>query len=472
MNNIASKPRIHISEKKIKPLPHRYGTIFRDFLFINFALYLSARLSYGEITPFDLEWRHFRLIAFVNVVWALLAMRFEAYRWYEQNRIEIELAKLGEVFIFHLALVTLYLYHFQIAVPNSVFLFMFYATAILLIGGTRVFMRMSMLHPVGGFRYVVVGGEQENLKKLLTAFNFSFQGAAELVGRFGRSQLPQVANIGTYEELIPYLEEGPEIDKLIFFYSRLSHDEEQEVIRICKNQFIEVEVAPRATSIFPRGYKGQQLGEMTMLTIKEEPLMRLRNKVMKRLFDIAFSLGVLLFIFPIMFIVVSILIKLESKGPIFFRQERSGYRNKVFKMIKFRTMCENENSDTVQATAKDMRITKVGAFLRRTSLDEFPQFINVFLGQMSVVGPRPHMLLHTHQYSRIIQPYMIRHKVKPGVTGWAQINGYRGPTDEKWKMEKRVQYDVWYLENWSILLDLRCIVFTVVNAIRGEENAL
>ena len=170
--------------------------------------------------------------------------------------------------------------------------------------------------------------------------------------------------------------------------------------------------------------------------------------------------------------IVALAIYREDPGPIFFRQERTGYRNNVFKMWKFRSMRINERSDSKQATRGDDRITRVGAFLRKTSLDEFPQFINVFLGDMSVVGPRPHMIKHTEEYARIIDTFMIRHKVKPGVTGLAQINGYRGPTDEVWKMEKRVEYDVWYLENWSLLMDLRCIIMTVYNAVRGEENAL
>lgn len=131
----------------------------------------------------------------------------------------------------------------------------------------------------------------------------------------------------------------------------------------------------------------------------------------------------------------------------------------------------NADADNVQATANDPRKTKLGDFLRRTSIDELPQFINVFLGNMSVVGPRPHMLKHTEEYSRLIDKYMVRHIVKPGITGWAQINGYRGQTEQLWQMEKRVEYDVWYIENWSFMLDLKIIVRTVFNAIHGEKNA-
>lgn len=131
----------------------------------------------------------------------------------------------------------------------------------------------------------------------------------------------------------------------------------------------------------------------------------------------------------------------------------------------------NVDSDRAQATKDDPRKTKLGDLLRRTSLDELPQFINVFKGDMSIVGPRPHMLRHTEEYSKLVDQYMVRHLVKPGITGWAQVNGYRGPTDELWKMEKRVEYDVWYIEHWTFLLDLKIMARTVLNAIHGEENA-
>jgi exopolysaccharide biosynthesis polyprenyl glycosylphosphotransferase len=293
-----------------------------------------------------------------------------------------------------------------------------------------------------------------------------------MVGRFGDDRHDGVRDLGDFGDIKGFLESGPDIDKLIFFNSTLSLEEEQEIMRLCQNQFIDVEIAPRETTLFPRAYRTQQLGDLSILTLKEVPLMSLRNKVVKRAFDIVVSSFVILFIYPILLPIVACMIYREDPGPIFFRQERTGYRSASFKMWKFRSMRINRDADARQAIRGDDRITRVGAFLRRTSLDEFPQFINVFLGQMSVVGPRPHMLSHTEEYSRIIDTYMIRHQAKPGVTGLAQINGYRGPTDELWKMEKRVEYDVWYLENWSFLMDIRCIFMTVYNAIRGEENAL
>ena len=178
-----------------------------------------------------------------------------------------------------------------------------------------------------------------------------------------------------------------------------------------------------------------------------------------------------LLFYPLVYIPVAIAIKLSSPGPVYFRQERTGYLGDTFKCLKFRTMRVNANSDKYQATQNDPRKTRVGDFLRRTSIDELPQFINVWRGDMSIVGPRPHMLKHTEDYTRLVDSYMVRHAVKPGITGWAQVNGLRGLTDELWKMERRVEHDVWYIENWTFLLDLKIMVRTVINAVQGEKNA-
>lgn len=160
-----------------------------------------------------------------------------------------------------------------------------------------------------------------------------------------------------------------------------------------------------------------------------------------------------------------------SPGPIFFKQKRSGEENKEFWCYKFRSMRVNKDSDKVQATLNDPRKTRLGNFMRKTSIDELPQFINVLLGDMSVVGPRPHMLKHTEEYSKLIDKYMVRHLVKPGITGWAQVTGFRGETKELWQMEGRVERDIWYLEHWTFMLDLYIIYKTVKNAVRGEKEA-
>ena len=215
----------------------------------------------------------------------------------------------------------------------------------------------------------------------------------------------------------------------------------------------------------------QSFGHIPIISLRTEPLENLLNRVIKRAFDVFFSFLTIIFVFSWLFPILAILIKLESKGPVFFVQERSGRNNNPFKCYKFRSMKVNKDSDKVQATRNDSRITKVGAFLRRTSLDELPQFFNVLRGNMSVVGPRPHMIKHTTQYAELIDMFMVRHFLKPGITGWAQISGFRGETQTVDAMLQRVEADVWYLENWSFLLDLKIVVLTIRNSVIGEKNA-
>ena len=203
------------------------------------------------------------------------------------------------------------------------------------------------------------------------------------------------------------------------------------------------------------------LNSLSIYNPQEIPLDDFSNRFIKRVFDILFSSFIILFLFSWLFPIIAILIKLDSKGPVFFFQKRTGIDNNIFNCIKFRTMQVNDDSDKKQAEANDSRISAIGNKLRRYNIDELPQFINVLLGEMSVVGPRPHMLKHTDQYSALINHYKVRHYVKPGVTGWAQVNGYRGLTDELWKMEKRVEYDMEYLKNWNFLWDLKIAYLTV-----------
>ena len=208
-----------------------------------------------------------------------------------------------------------------------------------------------------------------------------------------------------------------------------------------------------------------------IVSLREEPLRKGYNQLLKRTFDILVSLGFCLTIFPILFIILAPIIKYTSKGPIFFKQKRTGENGNEFYCLKFRTMEVNADADNVQATKGDSRVTPIGAFLRKTNLDEMPQFLNVLIGDMSIVGPRPHMLKHTEMYSQLIDKYMVRHFAKPGITGWAQVTGYRGETKELSEMEGRVKQDVWYIENWTFWLDIKIIFKTVKNMLKGEEKA-
>jgi len=212
-------------------------------------------------------------------------------------------------------------------------------------------------------------------------------------------------------------------------------------------------------------------GEFPMITLRNEPLEVMGNRFKKRAFDVIFSFFVIVFVMSWLYPIIAILIKIQSPGPVLFKQLRSGRNDEPFWCWKFRSMKINKDSDSKQATKDDDRITKIGHFLRRTSLDEMPQFFNVFFGSMSVVGPRPHMLKHTEEYKQIISQFMVRHFLKPGITGWAQVNGFRGETKQDDAMENRVKFDIFYLENWTSMLDVKIIFMTVINVFRGEDNA-
>ncbi len=247
-------------------------------------------------------------------------------------------------------------------------------------------------------------------------------------------------------------------------------DTMHRVMQIADRHVLQFYFVPSQNPYVGRRPKLRNIGQISILDIRSNPLQELANRYIKRAFDLLFS-SVALICSPIIFVPVAVAIKISSPGPIFFKQKRTGYLGQEFNCWKFRTMRVNDKANSRQATRDDSRVTAVGRFLRHTSIDELPQFINVWLGDMSVVGPRPHMVKHTDDYSSIIDKYMVRHFIKPGITGWAQINGFRGQTEELWQMERRVQYDIWYIEHWNFILDLKIIVMTLVNAFRGEENA-
>lgn len=209
------------------------------------------------------------------------------------------------------------------------------------------------------------------------------------------------------------------------------------------------------------------VGTVDTISVFERPFNG-AEEFYKRAFDILFSLAVLILLLPV-FGAIALAIKFTSRGPVFFRQDRYGIDGQKIKVHKFRSMSVMENDTVTQATKNDKRVTRIGAFLRRTSLDELPQFIDVLRGDMSVVGPRPHAVAHNEEYRKQVDYYMLRHKVKPGITGWAQINGWRGETDTLEKMEKRIEYDLQYIRNWSLWWDVKIVILTVFKGFTGKN---
>ncbi|MCQ2197790.1 MAG: undecaprenyl-phosphate glucose phosphotransferase [Bacteroidaceae bacterium] len=278
------------------------------------------------------------------------------------------------------------------------------------------------------------------------------------------------ANLGRVEQLDEWLAENRP-DEL---YCALSPDEYGKtiarVVKECNDRFIDFCFVPSMDGYPRRHMVMDKMGNVLLLRLREEPLTSIFARIKKRVFDVVVSTLFLCTLFPFVLLFVWIGTTLTSPGPLFFRQKRTGYNGKSFTIYKFRSMAVNKDADKVQATKDDPRKTKFGNFLRRSSIDELPQFINVLLGDMSVIGPRPHMEHHTEMYSELINDYMVRHLAKPGITGWAQINGSRGETKTVEDMARRVNLDIWYIEHWTLLLDFDIFFKTFWNLLKADDK--
>jgi Undecaprenyl-phosphate glucose phosphotransferase len=270
-------------------------------------------------------------------------------------------------------------------------------------------------------------------------------------------------------EAIQRMAQRKSLDEIIISCPWSANDRIQELIEGLATIPATIHLAPNSTSPFMRDPQSARVGRVRTILLARAPLTR-RDLVLKRVFDIVGASVLLLAALPL-FAAIALLIKFDSPGPVLFRQSRHGFNHREFRVIKFRTMRTLDDGATIrQASRNDDRITRVGRFLRSTNLDELPQLINVLAGQMSLVGPRPHALAHTNEYEERIGQYARRHKVKPGMTGWAQVNGYRGETSSIDKMLKRVDHDLYYIDHWSLFLDIRILVMTLFSP-RSYRNA-
>lgn len=278
--------------------------------------------------------------------------------------------------------------------------------------------------------------------------------------------------LGPQAAVFPYIDGENKVHELYCSVNpALESEFVNSLIRECENRFITFYYLPNLDGYVKRKLHFSDLGPVTVASLREEPLSVPFNSFVKRVFDLVFSGILLVTLYPLVWLFVAIGTTISSPGPILFRQQRTGYRAKPFTMLKFRSMKVNRDADTVQATKDDPRKTRFGNFLRRTSIDEIPQLINIFKGDMSFIGPRPHMILHTETYSKLVDEYLVRHMVRPGLTGWAQVNGCRGETETVEKMANRVEKDIWYIEHWSFWLDIKIFLKTVVQVFKGDKQA-
>lgn len=316
---------------------------------------------------------------------------------------------------------------------------------------------------------VVVIGRDKNLPKLKRIFDNPEYGYSYM-GYFDNVKSDNNSCLGDIKSSFNYIFEN-NVEEVYCMASKLSKSEIQYLMKIADNSFKRIKIIPDNKELFSNTMSIELYGAVPILNLRASPLDLDYSNLVKRIFDIVFSSMVILFILSWLTPIVFVLMKIDSKGPLFFKQKRHGVNRQIFWCYKFRSMTKSKTSDTKMATKNDARVTRLGKILRKTSIDELPQFFNVLIGDMSVVGPRPHMVVHTQEYENSVDRYLVRHFIKPGITGLAQIQGCRGEILDRSDIVNRVRYDIFYMEKWSLALDIKIVYKTIFNAIKGEEKA-
>ena len=448
-----------------------------DIVLLNIAIILSFFFSYDNLNRLDLkEVKAISLLS--NLFWIILLLRKDSHRIIRIERIESILTRTIQMVLIHIAIIVAFIDVLKYNEISRLRLLYFYFIFFLFLFVSRIFfMKLLKYIRAKGYNYknVIIVGANETGIQMQNILSRDLTYGYRILGFFDDKVDPLVPMtsplLGGFDAIQDYIVS----ENISEMYIALHIDNIKTInylTQLCERHMVRIKFIPD----FQQYTKSRKV-EITfyentpVLMLRKEPLEINLNFLTKKTFDICFSFLVIVLIFPWLFPILILIIKIDSPGPAFFKQKRSGRDNRAFVCFKFRTMTVNAVSDIKQATLGDKRVTKIGAFMRKTNLDELPQFFNVFWGNMSVVGPRPHMLIQTEQYSELINNYLVRHYAKPGITGWAQVNGFRGETKELADMKGRVDYDIWYIENWSLLLDLKIISRTIFNVFRGEKNA-
>ncbi|MFI2744572.1 undecaprenyl-phosphate glucose phosphotransferase [Zhouia sp. PK063] len=440
------------------------------FISYHLALYITPHISF--FADFKLK---VLLLVLLLCAWYVDGISNQLYKQYYIKRIfSTVLLKTFRGIAIQALLVVVFLFFSKSFLPN-IFLPVYIGILIVLFSIEKyVFNKCIRLLRERGYnvRKVIMLGFGEASLRFYHLFQNNPQMGYHIVGYVDDTHKASVIGpwLGKIEDIHDIVQKYP-VNEILITHADYSTQDIKALSKFVDKAGIRIRIIPDYHYHFQNKYEFKQFGNIPTVSLRKEPLEETHNKLMKRLFDIAFSSFVLVFICSWLFPLLAILVKLSSKGPVFFKQERMGRDRKPFYCLKFRSMAVNKDADQMQATKNDMRVTGIGKILRKTSLDEFPQFWNVFKGQMSIVGPRPHMMKHNEEYGEMIDNYLVRQLIKPGITGWAQINGYRGGIETDSDIKNRVAYDIWYLENWSFWLDVKIVYFTVWNVIKGEENA-
>jgi putative colanic acid biosynthesis UDP-glucose lipid carrier transferase len=445
----------------------RFSFLVVDLFFINVINFLLIPLLIAKESPVP-----YLFLSFVsNVLW-IIAAYFTAMYFGSTKFLKRSVESFLLYFTF--TLLFIFLNKYQYSRSYVIISFSLFALSLVI---TRAF-------AIGSTHYLV--GKQHILTKkiILLGYNdLSKKFAANLNlrkelytfdGYFDDDQHDRLSSRskirGTIAESFDYaLKNG--ITEIYSTIPPVSNSLINEIAIQAENNFIRFKFVPDFSIFINRKVHIDFVQDMPVLSLRPEPLQNLDNRMKKRAFDIIFSALVIFLILAWVVPIIALLIKLTSRGPVFFKQLRSGRNNVPFLCFKFRSLHVNGDAHTKQVTRDDARYTFIGKFLRKTNLDELPQFFNVLQGHMSVVGPRPHMLKHTQEFSEATKHYVIRQYVKPGVTGWAQVNGYRGEIKSDEQLQKRIECDINYMEQWSMWLDIRIIILTIYKSFIGDNNA-
>lgn len=453
----------------------RIGFLLLDLLVLN-VVYLTCDFFFKDYIAESYSIQYTYLWVYCNAAWLFVSWANATYNDNEIFSFERFSRNTMHAYSYLVALVLLYLFlNKQSGISR-----LFFVSVLISFGGGLLINRVIHL----GLYHYFRNRDYIRRKVLILGYNSRSRKLADYL-----EQQPITTEIlGFYEEeknvteITPYpiiTEKENLIDisksqNVTEIYSTISPEEDKYIYTLMNQAdqaCIRFRILPNLDNIVRRPVHVEYIDDMPVLSPRKEPLDDVGNRIKKRFFDLLVTIVAFVFILWWLLPLLALLIKIDSRGPVFFVQKRSGKDGKIFNCIKFRSMKVNNDANHKQATKDDDRITRMGKLMRKTNLDELPQFFNVLFSDMSVVGPRPHMLKHTEDYSRLINQFMIRHFVKPGITGWAQVNGYRGETKTTEDMANRVKYDIWYLENWSSLLDARIVFMTAFNMVKGEKNA-
>jgi putative colanic acid biosysnthesis UDP-glucose lipid carrier transferase len=439
-----------------------YG--FLDFIALNIALFLSYYWVYQGYGFFrNGEFRLVFLLA--NGLWfATLIYSNTIYTKFEYKGFADELRGLIPNCFIH---ISLFYALFIVLFPKVDFSFgIFYGLLILLLLSSRAFIKFALSHK--SLNYITIG-YCEALPMIENALKESHRGETKHLGIFADSSIIEGHYLGKTSQVGQYLANN-KVNMILYVSNATSPDILKQLMNYAKQHFIEFKIIPTELDFLAESTKKIDLHHGVFLSAKDEFYIRIRNRIFKRVFDIAFSSLVIIFILSWLFPLICLLIVLDSKGSPVFAQNRVGFRGKIFRCLKFRTMTVKENETVKQAVINDARITRIGNFLRKSNLDEMLQFFNVLMGDMSVVGPRPHPISLDDEFKEATDVYILRGYAKPGITGWAQVNGWRGPTDTFSKIEGRTDCDLWYVQHQSIFLDIKIILLTLFGS-KSWENA-